>query len=65
MGKFFQRLTKLHKPVGWAQFVVSKKLYKACLIKIAQQNSCEYVLIIYIKKYKIAYHSYAEAKCTH
>ena len=41
--------------------MVSEKRYKTCLIKIAQENSCEYVLIIYMKKYDIAYHNYAEA----
>ena len=32
--------------------------------KSAREKSCDYVLIIYMKKYEIAYHNYAEAKCT-
>ena len=34
-----------------------KKLASACLFQIAQEKSCDYVLIIYMKKYKMAYHN--------
>ena len=56
MSKFFQRLTKL-----WSL----KKFTSPFLFQIAQEKSCDYVLIIYMKKYEIAYHNYAEAKCMH
>ena len=36
MSKFFQRLTKLHKPVGRVQFVVFEKIYK-CLLLFSHQ----------------------------
>ena len=48
------------------QFVVfKKKLTSAYLFQIAREKSCDYVLIIYMKKYEIAYHNYAEAKRAH
>ena len=37
----------------------------AYLFQIARENSCDYVLIIYMKKYEIAFHNYAEAKRAH
>ena len=51
----------------------AKKIYSnpaseinwAYLFQIAHEKSCDYILIIYMKKYKIAYHNYAEAKCVH
>ena len=46
------------------QFVVFEKLTSAYIFNIAREKSFDYVLIIYMKKYKIAYHNYAEAKCT-
>ena len=52
----FFRLTKL-----WSL----KKFTSSFLFQIAQEKSCDYVLIIYMKKYEIAYHNYAEAKCMH
>ena len=64
-SKSFQRLTKLHDPVGRVQFVVSEKLMSAYLFQIAREKSCNYVLITYMKKYEIAYHNYAEAKRAH
>ena len=42
-----------------------KKLTSAYLFQIAQEKSCDYVLIIYMKKYEIAHHNYAEPKCAH
>ena len=44
------------------QFVVFEKIYKAYLFQIAREKSCDNVLIIYMKKYEIASHTYAEAK---
>ena len=38
-----------------------KKLISAYLFQIARENSCDYVLIIYMKKIR-AYHDYVEAK---
>ena len=34
----------------------SKKLTIVCLFQIAQEKSCDYMLIIYMKKDEIAYH---------
>ena len=31
--EFFQRLTKLHEPVGFVQFVVSEKIYRCLFIQ--------------------------------
>ena len=42
-----------------------KKLTSAYLFQIAQEKSCDYVLIIYMKKYEKAHHNYAEPKCAH
>ena len=42
-----------------------KKFTSAYSYQIAREKSCDYVLSIYIKKYEIAYHNYAEAKCAH
>ena len=39
-----------------------KKLAGAYLFQIAREKSCDCVLIIYTKKYEIAYRNYAEAK---
>ena len=47
---FFQRLTKLHEPVGQVQFVVLKKLTCAYLFHIAREKSFDYVIIITMKK---------------
>ena len=44
------KLKKLHEPVGRVQFEVFEKFTIACLFQIAQEKSCDYVLIIYIKK---------------
>ena len=48
--KIFQRLTKLHEPVGRVQFVVFEKFTSAYLFLIAREKSCDYLLIIYMKK---------------
>ena len=50
----------MSEPVGRVQFVVFEKIYK-CLFQIAGEKLCDYVLIIYMEKYEIAYHNYAEA----
>ena len=39
-----------------------KKFTCANLFQIALENPRDYVLIIYMKKYEIVYHNYAEAK---
>ena len=40
-----------------AQFVVFEKIKtSACLFQIAREKSCDYVLIIYMKKYETAHH---------
>ena len=38
---------------------------RAYFFQIVPEKSCDYVLIIYMKKYEIAYHNYAEAKRAH
>ena len=48
----------MHEPVGRVQFGVFEKLTSACLFQIAREKSCDYMLIIYMKKYKIT-------KCAH
>ena len=55
----------MHKLVGRVQFVVFEKFTSAYLFQIAQEKSCDYILTIYMKKCKIAYHNYAEAKRSH
>ena len=50
--EFFQRLTKLHEPVGRAQFAVFEKFTTAYLFQIAQEKSGDCLLIIYIKKFR-------------
>ena len=47
-----KRLTKLHMPVGRVQFRVFEKLTSAYLFQIAQEKSCDYLLIIYMKKFR-------------
>ena len=55
MSKLFKRLTKLCEPEGRVQFV--NKLTIAYLFQITQEKSCDYVWIIDMKKYAIAYHN--------
>ena len=50
----FQRLTKLHEPYGLMQFVVFEKFTSADLSQIAQEKSCDYLLIIHIQKFYTA-----------
>ena len=50
----FQRLTKLHEPVGRVQFVVFEKFTSADLSQIAREKSCDYLLIIHIQKFYTA-----------
>ena len=42
-----------------------KKVKNEYLFQIVRRKSCDCILIIYMKKYEIAYYNYAEAKCTH
>ena len=48
----FSRLTKLHSPYGLVQFGVFEKFTSAYLFQIAQEKSCDYLLIIYMKKFR-------------
>ena len=43
------------EPVGRVQFVVFEKLTSACLFQIAREKSCDYILIIYMEKFEMAY----------
>ena len=47
-----KRLTKLHMPVGRVQFRVFEKLTSAYLFQIAQEKSCDYLFIMYMKKFR-------------
>ena len=49
--KFF-RQKKLHEPVGRLQFVVFEKNYECFLFQIAREKSFDYLLIIYVKKFR-------------
>ena len=42
-----------------------KKFKNAYLFQIAREKSCDYVLIMYMKKYEVAYNNYAEEKRAH
>ena len=65
MSKFFSRLTKLHEPVGRVKFVVFEKNLQVLIYSKLHSKSCEYVLIMYMKKYEAAYYNYAEEKRAH
>ena len=45
----------MHEPVGRVQFKVFDEFTSAYLFPIAQEKSCDYLLIIYIKKIRNAY----------
>ena len=40
----------MHEPVGRGQFGVFEKFTSPYLFQIAQEKSCDYLLIIYVKK---------------
>ena len=46
----FQRLTKLHEPLGRVQFGVFEKFTSAYLFQIARDKSCDYLLMIICMK---------------
>ena len=48
--KSFQAPAKLHEPMGRVQFGDFEKFTSAYLFQIAQEKSCDYLLIIYLKK---------------
>ena len=55
----------MHEQIFFEEWSL-KKLTSAYLFRIAKkEKSCDYLLIIYMKKYEIAYHNYADAKCAH
>ena len=41
----------MHKPLGRVQFGVFEKFTSAYLFQIAREKSCDYLLIIYMKKF--------------
>ena len=47
-----RRLTKLHEPVGRVQFGVFENFTSAYLFQTAQEKSCDYLLIIDMKKFR-------------
>ena len=42
----------MHEPVGRVQFGVFEKFTSAYLFQIAQEKSCDYLLIISMKKFR-------------
>ena len=50
---------------GLSPIVVFLQLTSAYLLQISREKSWDYVLILYMKKYEIAYRNYAKAKRTH
>ena len=44
---------KIARAVGRVQFVVFEKFTRAYLFQIAQEKSCDYLLIIYMKKFRV------------
>ena len=52
MSKFFQRLTNLHEPEGRVHLWSLKKFTSAYLFQIAREKSFDYLLIIYMKKFR-------------
>ena len=42
----------MHEPVGLVQFVVFEKIISAYLFRIAREKSCDYLLIICMKKFE-------------
>ena len=48
----FERLTKLHEPVGRVQRGGFEKFTRAYLFQIVQEKSCDYLLIIWMKKFR-------------
>ena len=42
----------MHEPVGQVQFGVFEKFTSAYFFQIAQEKSCDYLLIIYMKKFR-------------
>ena len=62
MSKFFQRLTKLHEPVGWVQFVVLEKIYKCLFIPNCTRKTMWLRIHNIHENYEIAYYNYTEAK---
>ena len=42
-----------------------KKFTSAYSFQIAREKSCDYVLLIHLKRYEIAHRNYAEAKRAH
>ena len=52
-------------PWGECNLWSLKKFTSANLFQIAREKSCDYILIMYMKKYEVAYHNYAEEKRAH
>ena len=53
MSKFFQRRIKLHEPIGECNLWFLKKFTSAYLFQIAREKSCDYLLIICMKKFEM------------
>ena len=66
---FFKDQQNFMSPSGECNLWSQKKLTSAYLLQIVQEKSCDYVLVIYMKKlviYMKKYDlNYAEAKCVH
>ena len=60
----------MHEAIGQVQFVVFEKFTSAYLFQISQEKSCDYLLIIYMKKFRAGwaevkhmYHAIREKLC--
>ena len=54
MSKFFLKINKIARAHRVSAIL---HLLSAYLFQIAREKSCDYVLIIYIEKYEMAYHN--------
>ena len=61
----YRKTKKIAGAIGRVQFVVFEKIYKCLFIPKFTRKIMWLRIIIYVKKYQIAYHNYAEAKNAH
>ena len=65
INALYRKTKKIAGAVGRVQFVVFEKIYKCLFIPNFTRKIMWLRIIIYMKKYQIAYHNYAEAKNAH
>ena len=59
--KYGRKIRDLHY---WSDFGTSRNI-KCLFIPNSMRKSCDYIFIIYMTKYEIAYQHYAKARCLH